>query len=929
MSGSLFVSPRFVAVDAAGHPLPGAKLAFYVAGSTSVYAPTFTTATLGVAHPNPLTASATGMFPAIYLNTNADYDYRAVLTTAGGVLVWVEDNIPPNSTFVSTGQGPTGENGTSVAEVSIYLRSDTTPSQPTGGSFDFSTQTLTTPANWYSSVPAGSAPVWCARAVAASDNPTGIDYILAWSAPVRVLADGSSVDIIFRRAASLPSTPAPSSVTPAGWYTNVEDAVGVDLLWSSIGTRPHAGLDWIWQLPIQVEGDVGATGPQGPTGPTGATGADATLYYIKPTDGTAIKNGAGSLTIEGHKVIGGTDSLLAAGTIKLYAGATVVTEANGFAVPSDGYTGTFDTGDIAGSVVVSLRDGPVGTVYDTITLVDVADGEADTGKNAVYGYIEASNGLAFTRASDQTTWSPAGATTQLDATFVQGGVEVARVAWVITRDSSGILTGASGTHAGGDLNSARVTTTEINETTRAMTVKFFYANAGDEAAVVETVLTSMAGSDGAGGADGADGADGAAAITLRLTKRSIPLMSYQNGSVVSYADAYGYATVWEGSTEVTAAAMLSATATGCSGTVNTSDYTPVLTFAKGYYEVTAVSTDTSTLKLTAVYDGKTVEEFVTISRSFVGYQIVGALPSSGNFQGRMVFLSTDNKLYRWTSATTTGTTFWSKAVDGADIQANSILTNSIGAGQITAAKIGVTQLSALTVDAGDIKAGILRSPSATAYSSSTFDLSNSRIVFDTAPGLTGGYVRVTGGGFGPAGVYLDWYGPKPPGEFNHGGIVANLTDAAALWFLKTDGTQYSRRGRGEFEPKAWANFNGLTTGNNAVQTIRDRFNIASITRVGTSIGRYQVTFSSGLANTNYVAVITGASDLTGGNAQICCHFDPQKTGFKIGTKTAAGNAVNCELLTFMIYGSSVIDGSNVTVPTGGFGGGSWGGGNLP
>jgi len=117
-------------------------------------------------------------------------------------------------------------------------------------------------------------------------------------------------------------------------------------------------------------------------GNTGSGGAAASLYYIKATAGTAIHNGTGTLTIEAHLVTGGSDSLLAAGTIKLYDPSNQeLTVASGYYTGSDGYTGVLDSGDISGAIVITLKDGTGGTPLDTITLVDVADGA--TGK----GYV--------------------------------------------------------------------------------------------------------------------------------------------------------------------------------------------------------------------------------------------------------------------------------------------------------------------------------------------------------------------------------------------------------------------------------------------------------------------------------------------------------------------------------------------------------------
>lgn len=157
--------------------------------------------------------------------------------------------------------GDDGDDGLSIAELAIYLRAASAPSTPTGGSYNFGTQTLTPPSGgWTSAVPSGNNPVYTSRAVASIVGQTGTDSTLTWSAPVLVLAEGASVDIVFRRAATQPSTPSPSSGTPASWYSNVGSVpAGLEPIWSSVGTRSNAGQNWTWQTPIQVEGTGGGS----------------------------------------------------------------------------------------------------------------------------------------------------------------------------------------------------------------------------------------------------------------------------------------------------------------------------------------------------------------------------------------------------------------------------------------------------------------------------------------------------------------------------------------------------------------------------------------------------------------------------------------------------------------------------------------------
>ena len=75
-------------------------------------------------------------------------------------------------------------------------------------------------------------------------------------------------------------------------------------------------------------------------------------------------------------------------------------------------------------------------------------------------------------------------------------------------------------------------------------------------------------------------------------------------------------------------------------------------------------------------------------------EIVSSLPTTGNVQGRTVFLTTDNKLYRYTGSA------WTKATDGADITANTIT-----AGQIKAGAIGVDEIAAGAITAEKLAVG--------------------------------------------------------------------------------------------------------------------------------------------------------------------------------------------------------------------------------
>ena len=74
-------------------------------------------------------------------------------------------------------------------------------------------------------------------------------------------------------------------------------------------------------------------------------------------------------------------------------------------------------------------------------------------------------------------------------------------------------------------------------------------------------------------------------------------------------------------------------------------------------------------------------------------EVLGALPSTGNFEGRQVYLTTDNKLYRHTGSPTNASGF-TVETDGADIKATSITAGKIEAGAIGADQIAANEISA-------------------------------------------------------------------------------------------------------------------------------------------------------------------------------------------------------------------------------------------
>lgn len=110
---------------------------------------------------------------------------------------------------------------------------------------------------------------------------------------------GDAVDIIFRRSASQPATPAASAGVPANWYSDTNSVpAGSDPMWSCVGTKASGATNYTWQTPIKIEGSDGASGTSGmsiaeltifrrgssaPTTPTGGTYSFATKTLTPPS----------------------------------------------------------------------------------------------------------------------------------------------------------------------------------------------------------------------------------------------------------------------------------------------------------------------------------------------------------------------------------------------------------------------------------------------------------------------------------------------------------------------------------------------------------------------------------------------------------------------------------------------------------------------
>lgn len=85
--------PRQLVVDASGTPRSGARAYFYQPGSTTPIT-VYTTAAYSAAHTQPVESTASGLFPAVYVNSTVNATYKLVIKTSTDVEIYSEDNVP-------------------------------------------------------------------------------------------------------------------------------------------------------------------------------------------------------------------------------------------------------------------------------------------------------------------------------------------------------------------------------------------------------------------------------------------------------------------------------------------------------------------------------------------------------------------------------------------------------------------------------------------------------------------------------------------------------------------------------------------------------------------------------------------------------------------------------------------------------------------
>ena len=94
-------------------------------------------------------------------------------------------------------QKPLQMSGALLAEISMYTRSESKPSAPTGLSYRFADQQIIpTHDVWSQDIPEGTTPVWVVKAAVSANEKQAVIGIPSWTDPVKVFQDGVDAKVV-------------------------------------------------------------------------------------------------------------------------------------------------------------------------------------------------------------------------------------------------------------------------------------------------------------------------------------------------------------------------------------------------------------------------------------------------------------------------------------------------------------------------------------------------------------------------------------------------------------------------------------------------------------------------------------------------------------------------------------------------------------
>ena len=620
---------------------------------------------------------------------------RTGLTASDGIrYYWVKlvntQSVRSAFSNVASATASSAANGASGAVVYIYQRAASTPALPTATvTYTFATGAVTGLDNgWTTTIPSGTNPLYVSTAAVSSNTATDTIAPSEWATPVVLAQNGSNgtngtpglnaATVFLYQRTVTGSAPSVSTAGSATYTFATGTITGQPSGWTtSIPSTSLGSYLWVIQATASstsTTDTISNTEWSAPSllnqnGTDGANGLNNAIVYLyqRATSTPSVPSTTVTFTFATYTATGVNNGW--SQTIPAGTNPLYVTTAS---ASSAGATDTIATNEWSSPTVLAQN----GT-----------DGANGLNSATVYLFQRTSGATAPSLPSASVTY-----------TFATGAASGVNNGWTQTMPTTG------GSYRW--MTMATALSTSSTDTILSS----------------EWAAAALIAQDGTNGNNGTNGTNGTNAVNALLTVPSVSLIAYANGTVLSFSTATGQIKVYSGTTDVTASSTFAVIAqSNCTGSVN----------ASGTYSVTAMSGDTASLVMTATYAGTTITLTFALSKSFVGYEIVSALPSTNLFNGRVVYLSTDGKLYRYNGSSWTAsvpTTDLSGTIADAQIAAVAAgkvtgqLTNSQIAdvaaakltGQITSTQITDGSISTAKIAAGAVSTAKLAAGAVTA-----------------------------------------------------------------------------------------------------------------------------------------------------------------------------------------------------------------------
>lgn len=343
--------------------------------------------------------------------------------------------------------------------------------------------------------------------------------------------------------------------------------------------------------------------------------------------------------------------------------------------------GDFVRNSAGDATYIAKQDVPAGIALTNTLYWDLfVQGSGAPGENAISAFLtNASHVIATANDGSGGSYTNAGGTMRVFDGFTE-------------KTTSGTVTFSKvGTGTWYSINSSGVYTI-TDPGTDSATCQFDASYSGVTVRLTYSIAKSKTGSSGAAGTS---------AVTGYLTNEAVTLFAYADGTVASYTPAAGEFKIFSGTTDVSSNFALS--------TQDNPQSLSVSYVGRSYSVGSGFDTseDTATLTIRATgsgsYTGITIDKVFTLAKAKGGYEIVSSLPGSNLFAGRVVYLNTDGKLYRYTGSAWTASVPTPDLIGqivNAQIADDAVTFDKIAANSVLASNIVVSNRNDVFPDSG-------------------------------------------------------------------------------------------------------------------------------------------------------------------------------------------------------------------------------------